>query len=119
MSNKALLPIIYKLFPDSPYVLPCKENPVGMKNYCKKPIFSREGANVTLVRNGNIVEESKGDYGEEGFIYQELVDIKPFDEFYPCIGSWIIGGESAGMGIRDTKTKITNNMSLFTPHIII
>lgn len=119
MSNKALLPIIYKLFPDSPYVLPCKENPVGMKNYCKKPIFSREGANITLVRNGNIVEESKGDYGEEGFIYQELVDINPFNEFYPCIGSWIIGGESAGMGIRDTKTRITNNMSLFTPHIII
>ena len=119
MSNKALLPIIYKLFPNSPYVLQSKENPVGMKSYCKKPIFSREGANVTLVKNGNILEESGGEYGEEGFIYQELVESQSFDGFYPCIGSWIIGGEAAGIGIRDTKSRITDNMSLFTPHIIV
>lgn len=119
MSNKALLPIVYQLFPNSPYVLPCKVNNVGMENYCKKPVYSREGANITLVRDGKVLEESTGEYGEEGYIYQELVDVKPFDGFYPCIGSWIIGGEAAGMGIRDTKTRITNNMSLFTPHVIV
>ena len=119
MSNKALLPIIYQLFPDSPYVLPCKVNPVGMKSYCKKPIFSREGANITLVKDGKVIEESTGEYGEEGYVYQELVDVQPYDGYYPLIGSFVIGGEACGMGIRDTKTKITDNMSLFTPHIII
>lgn len=118
MSNKAILAIIYRLFPDSPYILRCKENSVGMSNYCKKPIYSREGANVTLVKNDVVIEESKGDYGEEGYIYQELAELPCFDGKYPLIGSWVIGGESAGIGIRECETKITDNMSEFIPHII-
>lgn len=37
---------------------------------------------------------------------------------YPIVGSWVIGGESCGIGIRETDCKITNNMSYFIPHII-
>ena len=118
MSNKAILAIIYRLFPESPYILRCKENCVGMSSYCKKPIYSREGANVTLVKDDKIIEESSGDYGEEGFIYQELAELPCFDGRYPLIGSWVIGGESAGIGIRECGTKITDNMSEFIPHII-
>lgn len=118
MSNKAILAILYRLFPESPYILRCKENSVGMSNYCKKPIYSREGANVTLVKDEQIIEESAGDYGEEGYIYQELAELPCFDGNYPLIGSWVIGGEPAGIGIRECKTKITDNMSEFIPHII-
>jgi glutathionylspermidine synthase len=34
------------------------------------------------------------------------------------IGSWIIGGEAAGIGIRESSSKITDNMSRFVPHYI-
>lgn len=61
-----------------------------MKDYCKKPVFSREGANVTLVKNGQVLEQTNGDYGEEGYVYQELVDIPSFDDKYPVIGSWVL-----------------------------
>jgi glutathionylspermidine synthase len=58
------------------------------------------------------------EYGEEGFVYQKLYDLEKFDDYYPVIGSWIIGGEAAGIGIRESKTKITGNLSLFVPHLI-
>lgn len=120
MSNKAILITLSELFPDSPYILKCKDTPVGMKdNYCKKPIFSREGANISLFKDGDLLEKSVDEgYGEEGYVYQQLVDIPEFDGKYPIIGSWIIGGESVGMGIRETSSRITDNMSEFIPHII-
>lgn len=117
MSNKYLLTILSDLFPGSPYIIKAADRPSG-RSYCEKPLFSREGANVTLVRDGEVLEATGGEYGAEGYIYQELVDIRPFDGMYPVIGSWVIGGEPAGMGIRETTSRITDNLSYFVPHII-
>ena len=33
------------------------------------------------------------------------------------IGSWIVDGVSAGMGIRESKDLITSNESRFVPHM--
>ena len=117
MSNKYMLVILAELYPDSPYILKASEQPLSSGNYCKKPIYSREGSNVSLVKNGNVIEETDGEYGEEGFIYQELVEIESQDGKYPVIGSWIIGGVACGMGIRETSGRITDNMANFVPHI--
>lgn len=81
--------------------------------------FSREGANIRLVRNGLLLEESGGEYGKEGHVYQQLVEIPAHNGWYPVIGSWVIGGEPAGIGIRETTSRITDNMSHFVPHIIL
>lgn len=117
MSNKYMLVILSKLFPDSPYVLKADTNPLEGGSFCKKPIFSREGANVQLIKNGEVLEETAGEYGEEGFIYQELVEIPSFDGKHPVLGSWVVGGEPAGMGIRETDSRITSNMANFVPHV--
>lgn len=119
MSNKAMLPILYEMFPNSPYLLKCYDMPKGMTSYCKKPIFSREGANVELVVNGSLLEKSDGEYGAEGYVYQEFADIISYDGRYPVLGSWIIGGEACGLGIRETSSRITDNMAHFIPHIIV
>ena len=39
-----------------------------------------------------------------------------FDGNYPVIGSWIIGDDAAGIGIREDDTPITRNTSRFVPH---
>ena len=119
MSDKAMLPMLYEMFPRSPYILPAYAEPGKLGAYCKKPVFSREGANVELVKNGTILESSSGGYGKEGYIYQQLVDIPCFDGRYPVLGSWVIGGEAAGMGIRENTSRITDDMSHFVPHIIV
>ncbi len=122
LSNKAILPILWKLNTGHENLLPTFTEFDKMSlgfSYAKKPILSREGANIQLFNNGTLISETKGDYGEEGFIYQELCPLPEFDGNYPLIGSWVIGQEAAGIGIRETNTLITDNLSRFVPHLII
>ena len=118
LSNKAILPILWELSPDCPYLLPAYFEEGKLLNYVKKPILSREGANITMVRNNTTVQQTAGDYGAEGFIYQELFSLPEFGGNYPLIGSWVIGQEPAGMGIREASSLITDNLSRFVPHLI-
>jgi glutathionylspermidine synthase len=39
------------------------------------------------------------------------------DGAYPVIGSWLIDGVAAGIGIRESATPVTNNLSCFVPHL--
>ena len=39
------------------------------------------------------------------------------DGNYAVIGSWLIDGESAGIGIRESTHVITDNMGRFVPHM--
>jgi len=119
LSNKAILPILWQLFPNHPNLLASYFDNTNLKyDYVKKPLLSREGENITMVRNGNMIASTEGNYGSEGFIFQELCQLPQFSFNYPVIGSWVIGCEPAGMGIRETKTLITDNLSRFIPHAI-
>ena len=119
LSNKAILPVLFELFPQCESILECYfDTPKNMTAYAKKPIFSREGANVSLIKDGELLEETTGEYGEEGFIYQELVNLYRTDYGAYIIGSWIIGGESVGISFRESNGLITDNMSRYIPHII-
>ena len=115
-SNKGILPILWELYPNHPLLLEAyQHSPRSMQYYANKPLLSREGNNVTVVTpNGQ--EQSGGEYGEEGFVYQALASIPNLDGNYPVIGSWVIDGESAGIGIRESGKMITNNLSRFVPH---
>lgn len=120
LSNKALLPILWELFPNHENLLGAWfTKPTDLKDYAEKPILSREGSNIKLVRNNETLENSDGVYGQDGYIYQELALLPEFDGNYPLIGSWVIGQEPAGMGIRESKNLITGNTSRFVPHLIV
>jgi glutathionylspermidine synthase len=118
VSNKAILAVLWELFPDSPYLVPAYFSPdiFGEKDYVKKPILGREGANVTIVR-GDSIESSEGLYGEEGFIYQQFIPVPNFDGNHPIIGSWVVGETAQGIGIRETDGIITDNLARFVPHL--
>ncbi len=118
LSNKAILPILWQLYPKHPYLLQADFTSVTMKNYVKKPILSREGANIDMIQNGQLIGSKSGDYGKEGYIFQELFTLPNYENNYPVIGSWIIGQETAGIGIRESGTLITDNQSRFVPHLI-
>lgn len=117
-SNKAILPLLWEQFPDSPYLLPAYFDTHGMTDYVKKPILSREGANISIYKEGKPIQVSGGEYGSEGFIFQALAELPCIDGFYPVIGSWVIGQQSAGIGIREANTPITDDKSRFVPHFI-
>ena len=126
LANKGILAILWELFPDHENLLPAYLEDGKLTDYAKKPFFSREGANIELYKNSVKIAEDVGPYGSEGYVYQELVNLRPYqftdDETletklaYPIIGSWVVGDESAGMCIREDVLKITTNMSNFIPH---
>lgn len=117
-SNKAILPILWQIAPGHPNLLRAQfEAPTG-ENYVRKPILAREGANVAIFRKGQLVAESGGDYAAGSrAVYQELYDLPQFGDGYPVIGSWIVDGEPAGVGIREDGL-ITGNTARFVPHLI-
>ena len=119
LSNKAILPVLWELYPDCPYLLPAYFDSGRLTNYVKKPILSREGANIELVQGNTLLQQTGGDYGREGYIYQELFALPSFGDNYPVLGSWIIGQEPAGMGIREAGNLVTDNFSRFIPHLIV
>ena len=119
LSNKAILPVLWQLYPECPYLLPAYFEDGHLENYVKKPILSREGANIEIVQDKTAVYTTGGGYGKEGYIYQQLFELPSFDGNYPVLGSWIIGQEPAGMGIRESRNLVTDNLSRFIPHLIV
>ena len=117
LSNKGILPILWELFPHHPNLLECYAEPDRLEAFAKKPLLSREGANVTL-RSPAGVLATEGEYGEEGYVYQALAVLPSFQGNHAVIGSWIIGEESAGIGVRESDGPVTSNLSRFVPHVI-
>jgi len=122
LSNKALLPMLWKMFPDHPNLLPAyfEEDMAraDLTDYVKKPIFSREGSNISIVENGKTLHESEGPYGEEGYIYQSYYPLPKFKGSHTLIGSWLIDGQAAGISVREDRNIITQDLSRYLPHII-
>ncbi|MBI1741706.1 glutathionylspermidine synthase family protein [Candidatus Acetothermia bacterium] len=117
-SNKGILPILWELYPNHPYLLEAYfGEPRQMKEYAKKPLLSREGANIEVHTVNGTPLATGGDYGEEGYIFQALAPIPNIEGNYPVLGSWVIDGVSAGMGIRESVQLVTDNLSRFVPHL--
>ncbi|QBQ42101.1 glutathionylspermidine synthase family protein [Sphingobacterium psychroaquaticum] len=119
LSNKAILPILWELFPNHPHLLAAYfEEPDFLKHFVKKPILSREGANVEMYYDKQMIYATEGEYGEEGYIYQELATLHREDSGFSIIGSWLIGQEPCGISFRESDMPITTDKSRFIPHII-
>lgn len=118
LSNKGLLPVLWELFPDHPNLLPAYEDAAQLGgSFVRKPRLSREGSNVTWCERGVVLEETSGEYGEEGHVFQALAQIPDFDGHHPIFGVWVVDHEAAGLGIREDTRRITGNLSRFVPHL--
>jgi len=124
LSNKGILPLLWEMFPDHPNLLPAffedDPNAAGLgASFVRKPLYSREGANVALVSEGVTVVEQDGPYGAEGFIRQAFAPLPNFSGQYPVLGSWLIDHTPCGLSIREDENPITGNTSRFLPHAIL
>ncbi len=115
-SNKAILPVLWALFPHHPNLLWAGHDAGARRTYVRKPILAREGGNVTIVRDGAIVAATDGPY-QGAVVFQDLYDLPVYEGQSPVIGSWIVDGEAAGIGIREDGP-VTSNLARFVPHII-
>jgi glutathionylspermidine synthase len=116
LSCKAILAVLWELYPDHPNLLPAYFDAAKLgERYVRKPLYSREGANVEIHGRRGVYAQP-GTYGAEGYVYQAYAPLPDYDGNYPVLGSWIVGGLPAGMGIREDVTPITRNTSRFVPH---
>jgi glutathionylspermidine synthase len=124
LSNKGILPLLWEMFPNHPNLLPAyfEDDPrakgLGL-SYVRKPLYSREGANVTMVSETVPFAAQEGPYGGEGFIRQDFASLHKFDGQYPVIGSWLVDHVPCGVSIREDASPITGNNSRFLPHAIV
>lgn len=140
LSNKGLLPVLWQMFEGHPNLLPAffeadlAEARAGRgpqaaafgraeaqleAGHVLKPILSREGASVSIHEAGRLVEQSKNtDYAEHPRVLQAYAPLPEFDGFRPVIGAWIVGRTCAGIGIREDRSRITQDLSRFKPHYI-
>ena len=88
-------------------------------SYVRKPLYSREGANVEIVIGGAVVSTNDGPYGREPKVLQAVAPLPVFDGNYAVLGSWWAGGAPAGLSVREDLGLITNNASRFLPHAIV
>ncbi len=116
LSCKGLLAVLWELYPGHPNLLPCyfERGPLP-ERFVKKPLYSREGASIEI-HGPRGVYRRPGNYGAEGYVYQGYAPLPAFDGNYAVIGSWIIGNEPGGMGIREDVNPVTTNLSRFVPH---
>jgi len=133
VSNKGMLPVLWEMFEGHTNLLPSffaedlergsaivsRSADALARGVVKKPIFSREGASVTIEENGRITATAEDrTYDDHPMIAQAYTEIPVFDGFRPIIGAWVIGQTCAGMGVREDRSKITQDLSRFKPHYI-
>jgi glutathionylspermidine synthase len=116
LSNKGILPVLWQLYPNHELLLEAHfDSPGTMKNYVRKPLMSREGANITLVRDNATVVSTPGPYNGKQ-IYQALAPTAVFDNRHTVLGLWMIDQDCSGLGVRESFSPITGNLSSFIPH---
>ena len=57
-------------------------------------------------------------YGAEGWVYQGYTELPSFEGNRVVLGSWIVGGEAAGMLVRESDNMVTDYFSRVAPHVI-
>ncbi len=124
LSNKGILPLLWEMFPRHPNLLPAyfEDDPAAAAlatSYVRKPVYSREGANIEIVVGGGAVDADGGPYGSEGFVRQGVATLPRFAGNYVVLGSWIAAGKPCGLSVREDLSPITKNTSRFLPHAIV
>ncbi len=144
LSNKGILPVLWQMFEGHPNLLPAffeqdvadalagrgdpvpqvadafdRARPQLSAGHVRKPILSREGASVAILQSGAILEQSANSaYADHPRIIQAYAELPRFDGFHPVIGAWIVGEACTGIGIREDRSRITQDLSRFKPHYI-
>lgn len=124
LSNKGILPVLWEMAPNHRNLLPAffADDPRARQLDAQgviKPLYSREGANVTMITDGRITDSQAGTYGQEGTIVQGLAPLPNFGGNHAVVGAWIVAGQSCGVGMREDASPITKNTSRFVPHVLM
>ncbi|HEC1563747.1 TPA: glutathionylspermidine synthase family protein [Campylobacter upsaliensis] len=114
--SKGILKILWELYPNHPLLLESSCEPLQGKDFVKKPMFGREGANISIVKDDVKLQENIGPYGNNKMIYQQYYELNSNENEYYQAGVFF-AYEGCGLGFRKGGL-IIDNASKFVGHII-
>jgi len=116
--SKGILKILWDLYPNHPLLLECSFEPLTGQKQVKKPIFGREGGNVSIIdEQAQVLESVEGDYSNHKMIYQAYTELATDAQGNSYQAGIFYAYEACGLGFRKGDL-ILDNMSKFVGHIV-
>lgn len=125
LGNKALLPLLWSMYPNHPNLLPAyfsdpktelsqeAYEALGVSKWVSKPLFGREGYGVFFSNNFTSYEEfvqtTENNFGTSNnvklgnSIYQAESDLATAQGRAIQTSSWVVAGEPSGLAFREGK----------------
>jgi glutathionylspermidine synthase len=127
LTNKGVLNIMQELKPDCKWLLesaidgtPLAEK-IKTAPHVKKPLIGAQGSGVSIVYPDQPEKSTRtpGGYEKAGFLIQKLHPLPKYNDYHLVLGSWVIAGRPAGIGVRADLSPITTGKNcIFVPHYV-
>lgn len=116
--SKGLLKILWDLYPNHPLLLKSAFEPLEGQKQVKKPIFGREGGNVSILdENASELHAVDGDYANHKMLYQAYSELATDENGDSYQAGVFYAYEACGLGFRKGG-KILDNGSKFVGHVV-
>jgi glutathionylspermidine amidase/synthetase len=111
-SNKAILPVLWSMFPEYPYLLETSyelTESLRRTGYVVKPIVGRGGANISIFDSAEKLRaETGGRFDDRDQVYQALFPLPESGGYHVQISTFSAAGRYAGACVRvDAEPVIT------------
>ncbi|QID16332.1 bifunctional glutathionylspermidine amidase/synthase [Nitrogeniibacter mangrovi] len=122
-SNKAILPVLWSIFPNHPYLLDTRFAPgedFGADGYVVKPIVGRCGANISIyAADDTLVTETDGRFDDRAQIYQAFFELPRLDGLNVQVCTFSVDGVYGGACVRvDPSLVITTDSDLLPLRVV-
>ena len=116
--SKGLLKILWDLYPNHPLLLESSFEPLEGQKQVKKPVFGREGGNVSILdENASELESADGMYENHKMVYQAYTELNTDEAGQSYQAGVFYAYEACGLGLRKGGL-ILDNMSKFVGHVL-
>lgn len=127
LSNKALLVELWKRFPNHPYLVEShifSDQHALNGKWAKKPILAREGANISILNQGQHAKQAQGslfipEYEQKWNVAQQWINSPKFNGQSTTLGLWMIDHACRGLSVREDQCEVIGDDAHFIPHYFI
>ena len=121
--NKAILPVLWSLFPHHRYLLDTDfevNDELAKTGYAVKPISGRCGNNIDLIGpQDELLDKTSGQFVDRKNIYQQLWCLPKVDGKYIQVCTFTVGGNYGGTCLRGDSSLVVKKESDIEPLIVL
>jgi glutathionylspermidine amidase/synthetase len=109
-SNKAILPVLWAMFPEYPYLLNTSyalTDELKRTGYVVKPIVGRGGANIRIYDSDEVLRaETQGRFDDRDQVFQELFPLPCAGGYNVQVSTFSAAGRYAGACVRVDESEV-------------